>query len=74
LDDVTKYVADIVCARTKRGKDYGVILVPEGLIEFIPEMGELISEINDILADEFQGDIEEFVLPKLKDATRELFK
>jgi len=37
-------------------------------------MGELISEINDILADEFQGDIEEFVLPKLKDATRELFK
>ena len=37
-------------------------------------MGELIAEINDILADEFQGDIEEFVLPKLKDSTRELFK
>jgi len=47
-----------------------VILVPEGLIEFIPEMGELISEINDILADDFQGDIEEFVLPKLKEETR----
>lgn len=74
MDDVTNYVADIICKRTERGKNYGVILVPEGLIEFIPEMGELISEINDILAVEFTGDIEEFVLPKLKEETRELFK
>jgi len=74
LDDITTYLADIICERTKRGKNYGVILVPEGLIEFIPEMGELISEINEILAEEFSGEIEEFVLPKLKEETRELFK
>ena len=74
LDDLTNYLADVICERSKRGKDYGVILVPEGLIEFIPEMGALIAEINDILAEEFEGDIEEFVLPKLKEEPRELFK
>lgn len=31
--------------------NYGIILVPEGLIEFIPEMNILIKEINDVLAD-----------------------
>jgi diphosphate--fructose-6-phosphate 1-phosphotransferase len=43
LEEITKYVADIIQERSDRGKDYGVILVPEGLIEFIPEMGQLIS-------------------------------
>jgi hypothetical protein len=42
---------DLVMNRSKENKDYGVILVPEGLIEFIPEVGALISEINDLLAD-----------------------
>jgi pyrophosphate--fructose-6-phosphate 1-phosphotransferase len=48
---VVLYVADIICKRSSIGKDYGLILVPEGLIEFIPEISLLISEVNEILAD-----------------------
>ena len=73
LEDVTMYVSDIICKRAERGKDYGVILVPEGLIEFIPEVKVLISEINEILAAEFTGDIQDFVLPKLTESSRALF-
>lgn len=43
-------LADIIAARSAQGRDYGVILLPEGLIEFIPEVGHLIQEINEILA------------------------
>lgn len=50
LKDITMKLADIITKRHDRGKDYGVILVPEGLIEFIPEVAVLISEINEILA------------------------
>jgi len=39
-----------------------VFLVPEGLIEFIPEIKVLINEINEILSKNFEGDIEEYVL------------
>lgn len=74
LDDVTKQVADIICERSKRGKDYGVLLVPEGLIEFIPEMGVLIAEINEILAQDFEGDIEDHIMKNLKDGNKELFQ
>jgi len=73
LENITHYLADIICERNARGKNYGVFLVPEGLIEFIPEMNVLISEINEILAVEFTGDIEDFVLPKLKESSRALF-
>ncbi|EZG43176.1 phosphofructokinase [Gregarina niphandrodes] len=51
LMSICAEVADMVEARHKLGKDYGVVLLPEGLIEFIPEVGALISEINDILGD-----------------------
>mmetsp|Transcript_1163 Transcript_1163/g.2127 ORF Transcript_1163/g.2127 Transcript_1163/m.2127 type:complete len:555 (-) Transcript_1163:2011-3675(-) len=74
LQDVTMQVSDIICKRAERGKDYGIILVPEGLIEFIPEVKVLITEINEILAHEFKGDIEEFVCSKLSDSSRSLFK
>jgi len=67
------YLADVICKRKDHGKDYGVILVPEGLIEFIPEVKVLISEINEILAVEFTGDILEYVTGKLTDASRALF-
>ena len=63
LENITHYLADIIFERSARGKNYGVFLVPEGLIEFIPEMNVLISEINEILAGEFTGEIEDFVLP-----------
>jgi 6-phosphofructokinase len=73
LEEITKYVADIIQERCDRGKDYGVILVPEGLIEFIPEMGQLISQINEILANDFEGDIEQYVVSNLKEAQKSLF-
>ena len=73
IEDITMQVADVVCRRSERGKDYGVVLVPEGLIEFIPEVSVLIGEINEILAAEFTGEIEAHVLPALTESSRALF-
>jgi len=50
LSQVVDYVVDIILRRSAEGKNFGVVLVPEGLIEFIPEMKKLISVLNDILA------------------------
>ncbi|PCI92533.1 diphosphate--fructose-6-phosphate 1-phosphotransferase [Candidatus Aerophobetes bacterium] len=47
---ITKELADLVEARSEKKKNYGVILIPEGLIEFIPEMKSLIEKLNDLLA------------------------
>lgn len=74
LVQITDYVADIIVKRTERGKNYGVILVPEGLIEFIPEMGILIGEINDIVSHEFTGDIKAYVLSKLTPESKHVFQ
>ncbi|CAA6670531.1 unnamed protein product [Spirodela intermedia] len=49
-ENVTDYITDIICKRSERGYNYGVILIPEGLIDFIPEVQQLISELNEILA------------------------
>ena len=46
LAQITAEITDLIEKRSKAGKDYGVILVPEGLIEFIPEVKKLIEEIN----------------------------
>ena len=51
LAQVVDDIAKIIIERAKQGKNFGVVLVPEGLIEFIPEMKELISALNDVLAD-----------------------
>ncbi len=50
LKQVIKYVADIVAARAAAGKNFGVALIPEGLLEFIPDVGVLISELSEALA------------------------
>lgn len=50
LDDVVTDIAKIVAARAADGRDYGTVLIPEGLIEFIPAMKSLIAELNDFLA------------------------
>ncbi|KAI3456504.1 hypothetical protein Pfo_013167 [Paulownia fortunei] len=50
LKNVTDYIADVICKRAELGYDYGVILIPEGLIDFIPEVQQLIAELNEILA------------------------
>lgn len=44
--DLLSEICDMICERSYRGKDYGVILIPEGLLEFIPEMKRLINELN----------------------------
>ncbi|MDE6382986.1 MAG: diphosphate--fructose-6-phosphate 1-phosphotransferase [Paramuribaculum sp.] len=50
LQDVVNYIADIVAARAAQGNNFGTVLIPEGLIEFIPAMKVLIAELNDLLA------------------------
>lgn len=49
LKDIVKYIGDIVCARAAEGNNFGTILIPEGLIEFIPEFKKLIAELNELL-------------------------
>ena len=73
LSEITNQVADIICKRAELKKDYGIILVPEGLIEFIPEMAVLISEINELLSKEFEGDIREYVVNHLTFTSQALF-
>ncbi len=50
LDDVVTYIAQAVADRAKDGNNFGTVLIPEGLIEFIPAIKKLIAELNDILA------------------------
>ncbi|KAJ3694885.1 hypothetical protein LUZ60_000262 [Juncus effusus] len=50
LKNVTDRITDIICKRAESGYNYGVILIPEGLIDFIPEVQTLIAELNEILA------------------------
>ena len=50
LQDVVNYIADIVAKRAEQGNNFGTVLIPEGLIEFIPAIKRLIAELNDLLA------------------------
>lgn len=52
LKDLVENIAEVVAARADRGMNFGVALIPEGLIEFIPEMKTLIASLNDLLAQE----------------------
>lgn len=50
LDDIIQSIADIVAKRAENGNNFGTVLIPEGLIEFIPAMKKLITELNEYLA------------------------
>jgi len=50
LGEIIDSIARIVVARAKKKIDHGVVLIPEGIVEFIPEMNVLISELNDALS------------------------
>jgi pyrophosphate--fructose-6-phosphate 1-phosphotransferase len=52
LDSIVRDIADLICKRAEAGKEYGIVLIPEGLIEFIPEMQALIRSINKGIAKE----------------------
>ncbi|KAA6339512.1 Pyrophosphate--fructose 6-phosphate 1-phosphotransferase [termite gut metagenome] len=72
LDDIITYIAKVVADRAAKGNNFGTVLIPEGLIEFIPAMKRLIAELNDFLAvnaNEF-SDVEkskqrEYIISKL---------
>lgn len=55
LDDLVSQIARVVANRAARGLNFGTVLVPEGLIEFIPAMKSLIAELNELLADNNEG-------------------
>ena len=50
LNDIVEYIASVVAKRAEDGNNFGVVLIPEGLIEFVPAIGRLIDELNDLLA------------------------
>ncbi len=59
LDDVVEYIAEAVVQRANDGNNFGTVIIPEGLIEFIPAIKRLIAQLNDVLA-----------LPETKDMGR----
>ena len=81
LDDIVTYIANVVKNRADKGLNFGTVLVPEGLIEFIPAIKRLIQELNDMLAanqKEFDkisdNDKIKFVAEHLTQQNADLFK
>ena len=60
LDDIVRYIAKTVATRAAEGNNFGTVIIPEGLIEFIPAIKKLIAQLNDVLA-----------LPEVKEMGRE---
>ncbi|MBP3822643.1 MAG: diphosphate--fructose-6-phosphate 1-phosphotransferase [Bacteroidaceae bacterium] len=60
LDQVVDYIANAVCVRAAEGNNFGTVLIPEGLIEFIPAIKKLIRELNEVLTDPATGEPREF--------------
>lgn len=80
LDQITEETARVVADRSAQKKNYGVAVVPEGLLEFIPEMKKLISELNELLAhnpefEKLEGADEKvgFVRQRLGDESKRAF-
>ena len=59
LDDIVEYIANAVAVRAADGNNFGTVIIPEGVIEFIPAIKKLIAQLNDVLA-----------LPEVKDMGR----
>lgn len=81
LDNIVSQIAYFIAERAKIGWNFGTVLIPEGLIEFIPSMKKLIEELNDILAEHGEElvDLEEMdklnrVHSYLSPVNAELFK
>ena len=60
LDDIVAYIANAVVARASAGNNFGTVVIPEGVIEFIPAIKKLIAQLNDVLA-----------LPEAKEISRD---
>ena len=50
LEQIVNYMTNIIVKRADMGKNFGIAIIPEGLIEFIPEMKSMIANLNDIMA------------------------
>ncbi len=50
LEQIINYMTSIIVKRADKGKNFGIAIIPEGLIEFIPEMKAMIANLNDIMA------------------------
>ena len=80
LDDVVTSIAEVVAKRAAKGWNFGTVLIPEGLIEFIPAIKSLIAELNDFLAHheaEFRAvatdEQRAFIISKLSEANSKLY-
>ena len=80
LDDIVTYIAQVVADRAAQGNNFGTVLIPEGLIEFIPAMKRLIAELNDFLAanaDEFaqvdKAEQRNYIISKLTPANAAIY-
>ena len=60
LDDVVTGIAQVVADRAADGNNFGTVLIPEGLIEFIPAIKVLIRQLNEVLTDPATGEPREF--------------
>ncbi|MEM1282953.1 MAG: diphosphate--fructose-6-phosphate 1-phosphotransferase [Chlamydiota bacterium] len=56
LKQLSHEICDMICERASQGKHHGVVVIPEGAIEFIPEFKVLITELNDLLSKEEHSD------------------
>ena len=79
LDDIVTYIAEIVAKRAANGNNFGTVLIPEGLIEFIPAMKKLIAELNDLLstpeaASVSAADQRSWILGKLSKANAAIYE
>ncbi|MGC4069976.1 MAG: diphosphate--fructose-6-phosphate 1-phosphotransferase [Polyangiaceae bacterium] len=79
LRSIVESIANVVAKRAEAGKNFGVVLVPEGLIEFIPELKVMIAELNDCMADPYfnqlndDDDKHQFIAKKLSPASAQAF-
>jgi pyrophosphate--fructose-6-phosphate 1-phosphotransferase len=82
LSNVVDYITESVIARAYAGNNFGLVLIPEGLIEFIPEFKKLIAELNTLLAlkassfEQLKGSAEQlvFINDELSDESSRLFE
>jgi pyrophosphate--fructose-6-phosphate 1-phosphotransferase len=80
LDDIITEIATVVANRASQGNNFGTILIPEGLIEFIPAMKLLIAELNEFLAhnaEEFshikKSRQRDYIISKLSEKNAEIY-
>ncbi len=60
LDDVVEHIASAVARRAADGNNFGTVVIPEGIIEFIPAIKKLIAQLNEVLTDPSTGEPREF--------------